>query len=198
MTNEEFENFDPFKVWNGEQNCCFDWYDERKEEEPVVIKLTDQEFPQPLTFYFKHNNTPYEAEYCTKIYTVTSIVKFWQVFNNVEFNTLLNYGTISLQVGNILPLWDMNSGTFSNIVPIECKNTWRDICLFLLEKVLNQETQFTGVTMIVKKGKFLNVKVSTSGQDEDLGLPEYFCKPKFMMNNVRETQVSRHKRPNRT
>ena len=64
----------------------------------VVPKLEDILLPVPLTFYFKNNGTPFEAKYCKKIYTVESVVKFWQVWNNVDFWTLLQYGTISLQV----------------------------------------------------------------------------------------------------
>ena len=58
-----------------------------------------------------------------------------------------------------------------------------------LGKVIKEENQFNGITMVLKKDRFLNVKVSTTGQEEDLDLPEYFCKPKFMLNKERETQV---------
>ena len=171
------------------------WYDEREEEAPVILgPIEDVQLPVPLTFYFQHNGTPYEAKSCTKIYTIQSVVKFWQVFNNTEFDKLLEFGTISLQVKDKLPLWDMDCGTFSNIIHIKERGTWKDACLFLLQKVLNKETQFNGITLVVKKQRFFNLKVSTTGKNEELDLPEYFCKSKFMMNNEREKQVVKKKR----
>ena len=88
----------------------------------------------------------------------------------------------------------MNCGTFSNIISTRFDNTWQDCCLFIMGKVLDEKTQFNGVTMVVKKGKFFNVKVSTTGKNEALNLPDYFCKPKFMMNNEREVQVVKQRR----
>ena len=82
----------------------------------------------------------------------------------------------------------------SNIIHIKERGTWKDACLFLLQKVLNKETQFNGITLVVKKQRFFNLKVSTTGKNEELDLPEYFCKSKFMMNNEREKQVVKKKR----
>jgi hypothetical protein len=144
----------------------------------------------PLKLQFKHLGLEFEEINFNTIYQINNLQQFWQVFQNVNFEELIQRGSIFLSLNT--PIWNPQYGTFSFIVSKSANKSvtdvFTDICLFFLEKQLNGIEKIESVSLTLKgrERNIFNIKVTLNSQDEtDIdfqSLPEYFGNPKFSLN----------------
>jgi len=86
----------------------------------------------------KKDNRNWGRDSFHKIYDITTVQNFWQVYNNVIFDTELLF----LMKNDIFPLWEdpqnASGGTWSMKIPRQSANEiWTNICLLLIGETMS-------------------------------------------------------------
>ena len=151
-----------------------------------------------LKLQYKPSEFDFEEINFKTIYQINNLKEFWGVFQNVEFEEMIEKGSVFLSLKT--PIWNPKYGTFSFIVSKSSNKTvvdvFTDICLFFIENQLNQDKKIEGVSLTLKgrERNIFNIKVTLNSQDENdinfESLPEYFGDPKFSLNCQRSITSS--------
>lgn len=151
-----------------------------------------------LKLQFKRTELEFEEINFNTIYQINNLKQFWEIFQNVDFEEIIQKGNIFLSLKT--PIWNPQYGTFSFIVSKSSNKTitdvFTDICLFFVEKQLNGNKKIEGVSLTLKgrERNIFNIKVTLNSQDEtDMdfdSLPDYFGTPRFSLNCQRSITSS--------
>lgn len=144
---------------------------------------------QSLDLHFKHSKMDFLVKNFKKIYCFSDIQTFWQVYNNLDFNTLIGHG--SLHLSSMSPLWEEDKFTTSFMLAvseIEPAIVWRDFSLFFLTSILNKNSDVFGISLALKgyKQNVMNLKICCSKEMlEFIDLPDYIRNGRAMSNKAR-------------
>lgn len=156
----------------------------KKMEDPLSL-------PSPLTLRFKNTIKEFELKNFFSIYSITSLQLFWQVYQNSDFNTLIQHGSLFLSKSS--PIWEEECGTYSFIVTLferTVEEVWTDLSLFYCQEMLRGNQNIEGISVTLKgfKNHILNLKVCVRKEEnmEKWELPSYFEQPRFALNGERQ------------
>lgn len=155
-----------------------------------------------LKLQFKSSQSEFKEINFKTIYEINNLKTFWDVYNNSDFLTCIQFG--SLFLSSCSPIWNPNNGTFSFIVSNsnsekQIDEVWRDLSVFFLTHLLNSEKEndvkIEGVSVTLKgrERNIYNLKITSNSTDPQSinfdSLPLYFGRPKFLVNAERQSSV---------
>ena len=149
------------------------------------------EFKNTWNVWYHHTKDNWKLSGYRKIYNISNIKNFWELYNNWNKLGGLTYKHFFLMKNDITPIWEdpknIKGGCWSYKININQVNElWEDLSIYLVtENLSNENNLITGLSVCLKKNNHCVIKIwNNDSKKPSLSLLNHYILEKWSTNII--------------